>query len=50
MFDEETQMCVPCTKGIVETDVSKAVDTILIDDDTIDDFDDDIDARWSWGY
>lgn len=50
MFDEDTEMCVPCTKGIVETDVSKAVDTILIDDDTIDDFDDDIDARWSWGY
>jgi len=39
MFDEETRMCVPCTKGIVET-----VDTI--DDDTIDNFDDEEEVEW----
>ena len=46
MFDESTQMCIPCTKGIVEPKT-----TTTIDDDTRDTFDDDTyDDRFLYGY
>ncbi len=44
MFDETTQMCIPCTKGIVEPE------TTTIDDDTRDTFDDVYDDRFLYGY
>jgi len=46
MFDESSLMCIPCTKGVVEPEI-----TTTIDDHTRDTFDDDAyDDRFLYGY